>query len=143
MAFTGAYADLSGKPTLPAGTIVGTTDAQTLTNKRIDPRASIAASASALTPDISTFDLYGYTALAAALTISAPTGTPLAGDKLLFRFKDNGTPQTLTWSASAGGFRAVGVTLPTTTTATKTTYVGCIYNASDNLWDAIAVVTQA
>lgn len=36
VATTGAYADLSGKPTLPtfpSGTVVGTSDAQTLTNK--------------------------------------------------------------------------------------------------------------
>jgi hypothetical protein len=36
VATSGAYADLSGKPTLPAGDVVGTTDAQTLTNKTID-----------------------------------------------------------------------------------------------------------
>jgi hypothetical protein len=36
VATSGAYADLSGKPTLPAGDVVGTTDAQTLTNKTLD-----------------------------------------------------------------------------------------------------------
>jgi hypothetical protein len=35
VATSGAYADLSGKPTLPAGDVVGTTDAQTLTNKTL------------------------------------------------------------------------------------------------------------
>jgi len=119
------------------------TGAKTFRAARTDPRVVSAASASTLTPDISAADIYVFTALAAALTINAPTGTPLAGDKLMFRIKDNGTARAVTWTATAGGFRAVGVTLPTTTTATKITYVGCVYNADDALWDAIAVVTQA
>jgi hypothetical protein len=35
VATTGVYGDLSGTPTLPSGSVVGTTDAQTLTNKSI------------------------------------------------------------------------------------------------------------
>jgi hypothetical protein len=112
----------------------------TLSNKRLDPRNVVAASASTLTPDVSAGDIYAYTALAANLTINAPTGTPTDGDKLLFRFLDNGTARTLTWNAT---FTAIGVTLPTTTTINKTVYIGCIYNANNTRWDVIAVTTQA
>lgn len=112
----------------------------TLTNKRIDPRVSSTSSASSLTPDIASFDMYAYTALAANLTINAPTGTPVDGNKLLFRFLDNGTPRTLTWNAT---YTAIGVTLPTATVTNKTIYVGCVYNAGSTRWDVIAVVTQA
>jgi hypothetical protein len=107
---------------------------------RIDPRVTSAASASSLTPDVSTTDIYAYTALAAGLTINAPTGTPLDGDKLIFRLLDNGTARALTWNAT---YTVIGVTLPTTTTVSKTTYVGCIYNANATRWDVIAVTTQA
>jgi len=107
---------------------------------RIDPRVTSAASASSLTPDVSTTDIYAYTALAAGLTINAPTGTPLDGDKLIFRLLDNGTARALTWNAT---YTIIGVTLPTTTTVSKTTYVGCIYNANNTRWDVIAVTTQA
>jgi hypothetical protein len=112
----------------------------TLTNKRIDPRVTSAASASSLTPDISAADQYCYTALAANLTINAPTGTPVDGDKLIFRLLDNGTTRTLTWNAT---YTVIGVTLPTATTANKTVYVGCVYNANNTRWDVIAVTTQA
>jgi hypothetical protein len=113
---------------------------QTLTNKRIDPRNVVAASASTLTPDVSVGDIYAYTALAAALTINAPIGSPTDGDKLIFRLLDNGTARALTWNAT---YTVIGVTLPTTTVASKTTYVGCIYNANNTRWDVTAVTTQA
>ena len=112
----------------------------TLTNKRIDPRDVTAATATTLTPDVSVGDIYAYTALASALTINAPIGSPTNGEKLMFRLLDNGTGRALTWNAT---FTVIGVTLPTTTTASKTTYVGCIYNANNTRWDVIAVTTEA
>lgn len=130
----------TGATTLAGASIATYTGTETLTNKRIDPRVTSAASASTLTPDISASDVYAYTALAAGLTINAPTGTPLDGDKLIFRLLDNGTSRALTWNAT---YTVIGVTLPTATTISKTTYVGCIYNANNTRWDVIAVTTQA
>ena len=112
----------------------------TLTNKRIDPRDVTATTATTLTPDVSVGDIYCYTALASALTINAPNGTPTNGEKLMFRLLDNGTSRALTWNAT---YTVIGVTLPTATTISKTTYVGCIYNANNTRWDVIAVTTQA
>jgi len=129
-----------GATTLAGASIATYTGLETLTNKRIDPRVTSAASASSLTPSVATADIYAYTALATGLTINAPTGTPVDGDKLIFRFLDNGSAQTLTWDAT---YTVIGVTLPTTTTASKTTYVGCIYNANNTRWDVIASLTQA
>jgi hypothetical protein len=113
----------------------------TINNTRIDPRAINASNATAtLTPDVASADMYAYTALATALTINAPIGTPVVGDKLIFRFLDNGTARALTWNAT---YTVIGVTLPTTTVINKTTYVGCMYNANNTRWDVIAVTTQA
>jgi hypothetical protein len=126
----------TGVVTIPNVSIASGTIAST----RIDPRVTSAASASSLTPDISASDVYAFTALATGLTINAPTGTPLDGDKLIFRLLDNGTSRSLTWN---GTYTVIGVTLPTATTISKTTYVGCIYNANNTRWDVIAVTTQA
>ena len=90
------------------------------------------------------YDQQSFSALANALTIHADAGTPSDGQKTIFRFKDNGTARALTWTTgSSKSFRAIGVTLPTTTVVNKTVYVGCIYNALDSRWDAIAVAQEA
>jgi hypothetical protein len=130
----------TGATTLAGASIATYTGTETLTNKRIDPRVVSAASAATLTPSVATADVYAYTALAVDLTINAPTGTPVDGDKLIFRLLDNGTSRALTWDAT---YTVIGVTLPTATTISKTTYVGCIYNANNTRWDVIAVTTQA
>ena len=130
----------TGATTLAGASIATYTGTATLTNKRIQPRITSTTSAATLTPSVATADVYAYTALATGLTINAPTGTPVNGEKLMFRLLDNGTSQTLTWDATYTG---IGVTLPTATTISKTTYVGCIYNANNTRWDVIAVTTQA
>ena len=112
----------------------------TLTNKRIDPRTSSTASTATLTPDISANDQYNLTAQAVGLTVAAPTGTPVDGNRLTIRILDNGTAQTISWNAT---YTVIGVTLPTTTTANKMVYVGCIYNSTNTRWDVVAVTTQA
>jgi hypothetical protein len=86
------------------------------------------------------FDVYEIIAQNAALTINADSGSPLNGQKILFRIKDNGTARVLTWTTGASkAFREMGVVLPTTTVQNKILYVGAIYNSTDARWDAIAV----
>jgi hypothetical protein len=112
----------------------------------IKPKVNSAASVtSPLAWNSTSYDEYALTALANALTISADANTaPADGQRMMFRFKDNGTAQALTWTTgSARAFRVVGVMLPTATVANKLLYVGCIYNAADSRWDAIAVGQEA
>ena len=101
------------------------------------------ASAATITPTSDTTNQYNVTALAVGATIAAPSGTPVDGQKLSIRIKDNGSSQTLAWTTgTSGSFRVVGTTLPTTTVANKTTYVGCIYNSADARWDVVAVAQE-
>lgn len=107
------------------------------------PGATIATSitsASTITPDIN-YSQYNVTALAVPATIAAPSAGA-DGQKLILRFKDNGTARALTWTTSSGGFRVIGTTLPTTTVASKVTYIGCVYNSQDTYWDVASVITQ-
>lgn len=122
----------------PTGITASSTD--TLTNKRIQPRVYSTTSTGTLTPDVSTYDTFILTAQAAGLTVAAPTGTPVQGEKMMFRIKDNGTSRTLTWNAI---FRALGVWLPSATTINKTIYIGAIYNSADTKWDVISSLVEA
>lgn len=126
--------------TAPSGTVVGTSDTQTLTNKRIDKRIGTTASSATPTPDADAHDQYNVTAQAEAAAFGAPTGTPTDGQRLTIRIKDNGTARALSWNAA---YRALGITLPTTTVLSKTLYVGFIWNAADSTWDGVAKAQQA
>lgn len=129
--------------TLPTSTdtIVARATTDTLTNKRITPRIGTVTSSATITPTSNTSDQYNVTALATAASIAAPSGTPTDGQRLILRIKDNGTARALTWDTAT--YRVIGQVLPTTTVASKTTYVGCIYNAADAKWDVVAATTQA
>lgn len=129
--------------TAPSGTVVGTTDTQTLTNKRVTPRVVSVASGATITPTSDTADQYNVTALATNPTFAAPNGTPTDGQKLSLRIKDNGTARTLTWTTTSGGYRVIGTTLPVTTAISKTVYIGCVWNAADTFWDVVAVAQEA
>jgi hypothetical protein len=112
----------------------------------IKPKVNSAANVtSPLAWDSTSYDEYAITALANALTINADANaSPADGQRMMFRFKDNGTARALTWTTgSTNSFRVVGVTLPTTTVASKLVYIGCVYNAADSRWDAVAVSQEA
>ncbi len=88
--------------------------------------------------DVDVTDVYELSAVANNTTFTL-TGTPTDGQKLIVRYKDAGVSKTLTWTV----FTAIGVTLPTATTASKWGYVGCVYNSAASAWHAIAVTTEA
>lgn len=103
------------------------------------PSVQTVTSTATVTPTFGN-DLVTITAQAAALTIANPTGTAIPGLGLVIRIKDNGTARAITWGSQ---YRGIGVNLPATTTAGKTTYVAMIYNSTDTTWDVVAVGTQA
>ena len=80
------------------------------------------------------------TAQAVNLTLANPSGTATQGQVIIIRIKDNATTRTITYGSE---YRAIGVTLPTATTVSKTHYLGMIYNATDSKWDVIGVNEEA
>lgn len=119
---------------------VGLTTTDTLTNKRVTERVGTVTDAATITPTGDDSDMYTVTALAQAATIAAPSGTPTNGQKLIIRLLDNGTSRALTWNSI---YEVIGTTLPTATTLSKYTYVGCIYNNANSKWQVVVVTTQA
>lgn len=103
------------------------------------PRVQSVTSSATVTPT-NLNDLVKITTQAAALALANPTGTWDEGQPLMIRIKDNGTARAITFDTN---YRAIGVTLPTTTVISKTTYLGIIYNSTDTKWDVIGVTTQA
>ena len=90
------------------------------------------------TPDVCV-DKYNHvhiTALATAITsmTSGLSGTPVDFQTLTYRIKDDGTGRAITWGAS---FVARGYALPTTTVASKITYVVFKYNSTAAIWECV------
>ena len=134
--------DVSGLGSLAtqSGTFSGTssgtnTGDQTFLNARVQTVTSSAT----VTP-VSTNDLVIITAQATGLTLANPTGTFTEGQALMIRIKDNGTARSIAFDTN---YRAIAVTLPTTTVISKTMYLGIIYNATDGKWDVLGTPQQA
>ena len=105
----------------------------------LNPRIQTVTSSATVTPT-STNDLVTITAQATGLTLANPTGTFVEGQSLMIRIKDNGTARAITFGAD---YRAIGITLPTTTVISKTMYLGIIYNSTDAKWDILGLNQQA
>lgn len=88
------------------------------------PRSVDTTSTATPTPNCDLIDQYDLTALAVGATFAVPAGSPINGQVLKFRIKDNGVARTLAWNATYTG------TLPATTTPGTTLYVGFVYNST-------------
>jgi hypothetical protein len=104
------------------------------------PRTTTTTATATLTPDVSTGDVFTITAQNVSLTVASPTGTPYNGQKIIIRIKDNGSAKSINWTTgSSGAYRASSdLSLPITTIAGKTIYLGFIWNSTDSRWDLLA-----
>jgi hypothetical protein len=115
----------------------------TMTNKRINPRIVTAASYTTDTGtalSVATCDEFDVTAQAGPLKLNNPGGTPVNGQKLIVRIKDDGTARALTYDTQ---FRAsTDLALPTTTVLGKVLYMGFIWDSTDSKWTLLALLNN-
>ena len=87
-------------------------------------------------------DIVTVTALSQSLEVlnPSPAHTVMQGQKLILRIMDDGTPRAITWGDQ---YRAIQSSLPATTIASKTLYLGFMYNVADTKWDLVANAQEA
>lgn len=141
MAFAGTDSQTYTFPSATA-TIAGIASAQTMTNKRNQPRVYSTASNTSLTPEIDTYDVFHITALAGAITINNhSTSTPVDGEIMEIRLLDNATARAISFGTAY--VAKAGVALPTTTTLSKNLCMLFEWNANLSKWNLMASGVEA
>jgi hypothetical protein len=103
------------------------------------PSVQTVVSSATVTPTFLN-DAVKITAQATGLTLANPTGTEIDMLGMVIRIKDNGTARSIAYDTQ---YRAIGVTLPTTTVLGKTLYLAMVFNDEDTKWDVLAVGQEA
>ena len=104
----------------------------------VTQRVVVIADGTSITINADTTDIatQANTQSAGTLTIAAPTGTPVNGQKLILRLLSSNI-QTFSWNAVFAG--STDLTLPTASTgSSKYDYMGFIYNSTAVKWQLLA-----
>ncbi len=122
----------------PTGTVVGTTDTMTVSNKRITRRVVTVTQSATPAIDTDNTDVASITGLAQPITSMSTnlTGTPVDGDTLIVRITDNGITQAIAWGSS---FEPSTIAPPSTTVASAMIMAGFMWNIATSKWRCIAV----
>ena len=115
--------------------VVGTTDTNTLTNKRITARSGTVASAATPTINTDNVDFFSITGQLVDITNMSTnlSGTPTEGQTLWIAITGTAA-RAITWGTS---FEASTIALPTTTVTTARLDVAFIYNTVSSKWRCV------
>lgn len=128
----------TGSTTLGGASIATYTGTETLSNKTIQSRMVVITDATTISINADTTDIatQANTQAAGTLTISAPTGTPTNGQKLMLRLSSTSV-QTFSWNAAFQG--STDLALPTVSSSSgKYDYTGFIWNSTNSKWQLLA-----
>lgn len=115
-------ADGAEGPTGPAGSYAA-------------PRVGSMVSTANLVYDTDSYDQFNLTGQEENLTISAPVGTPVDGQRFILRITSDPVIRNITWDPV---FVTFGDGRPSQTVPNKTTYLGFIYNEALDRYDVVA-----
>lgn len=109
------------------------------------PRVVSTPSSGTITVNSDTTDLFSLTAQIVTAAFGPPSGSPVDGQKLIFRMTSTGSNHPITFSTAASGFVAHGVSFPSNLVTNKTTYVGFMFDTANSLnqWACIASTQEA
>lgn len=119
-------------------TVATLSGTQTLTNKNVQERVVAIADATSITINADTTDIatQANTQAVGTLTVNAPTGTLVDGQKLILRLLSTNV-QTFSWNSAFVG--STDLSLPTASSgAGKYDYMGFIYNSTATNWQLTA-----
>jgi hypothetical protein len=115
--------------------VVGTTDTNTLTNKRITARTGTVANSATPTINTDNVDFFSITGQTVDITNMSTnlSGTPTEGQTLWIAITGTAA-RAITWGTS---FEASTIALPTTTVTTARLDVAFIYNTVTSMWRCV------
>jgi len=141
---SGTVTNLTGTASININGTVGattpTTGAFTTITGAVVARVVVIADGTSITVNADTTDMatQANTQAAGTLTVNAPTGTPVNGQKFILRIRSTNV-QTFSWNAAFQG--STDVALPTASSgSTLYDYMGFIYNSTAAKWQMIAKV---
>lgn len=141
---SGTVTNLTGTASININGTVGATTPTTgsfttvTTTGGINTRVAVIADGTSITMNADTTDLatQANTQAVGTLTVNAPTGTPVNGQKLTLRLTSTNV-QTFSWNAIFAG--STDQALPTASSgASKADYMGFIYNSAASKWQMLA-----